>query len=171
MFDSCYHRSYITKSSSGNSSSVTLLTMSSIVRIRIKCASNKKLWKLAKSQNNRCKNLYNPANFTFYSRNYSSVISKINNICKYLAYILQSKTVDLQNSILPLLTMNQLNCNIQASRHQHKANSCIVQQSPFRNPRQSNLDTAQRNQGKIISNSIQNRRDVRLSLCGSWYQC
>ena len=126
---------------------------------------------LPKAQNSRCKNLYNPANFTFYSRNYSSVISKINNICKYLSYILESKTVDLQNSILPLLTMNQLNCNIQASRHQHKAYSCIVQQSPFRNPRQSNLDTAKRNQGKNHFQLNTNRRDVRLSLCGSWYQC
>ena len=38
----------------------------------------------------------------------------------------------------------------------HKANSCIVQQSPFRNPQRSNLDTAERNHGgKTISNSTQ----------------
>lgn len=46
------------------------------------------------------------------------------------------------STVIKFFMMNQITCNIQVSRHQYKANSCIVQQNPFHNPQQSDLGTA-----------------------------
>ena len=44
--------------------------------------------------------------------------------------------------LLKMPEINQIICSVQASRHQHKASSFIVLQSPFHNLQRNNLDTA-----------------------------